>query len=218
MNATHLFESGTSENMPPSSEHFWTTVFVMFLSYLSLNKGAAINVWECKFDNTPPWYKRRGNAEIFVDKLAFDSFAVEPTNVSAAWSNLIGRVDIRISGISPDILIKLQENPPRYAIIENKINSGAKLEVNQETAYPELIEYLKLKGVECQFFLLQPVGCSETLYNQAKKLQKRLGPRMGILFWEDIFRKMADTKFRIGYIDFGSWMRFTSALDTDCEG
>jgi hypothetical protein len=61
------------------------------------------------------------------------------------------------------------------------------------------------------------VGCGENLYIQAKELQKRLGPQMGILFWEDIFRKMANTKFRIGYIDFGSWMRFTSALDTDCE-
>ena len=212
-NATHLFEK------TQSSEVFWTTVFVMFLSYLSLSKGTAINVWECKFDKTPPWYKRRANAEIFVDKIEFNSFVVEPNlnRISGVWSDLIGKLDDRIRGIEPDILIKLQEKPPRYAIIENKITYSAQLNSSQVTEYPELIENLNRNGIECQYFLLQSVGCSSTLYGQAKKLQSRLGSQMGILFWEDIFRKMADTKFRIGYIDFGSWMDYTSALDTDCE-
>ena len=218
MNATYLFESNKATNIPSSSEHFWTTLFVIFLSYLSSVKQApTIRAWQCRFGDSRPWYKRNEQADLNFEKVVFDDFAIEPKEVTGVWSNLIGKIDPKIGGIGPDILLKFKAVPPGWALIENKITTSAELNSNQLTAYPKLVEYLNKNSIECRLFLLQSVGCGDKLYKQARKLQNRLGTQFGILFWEDILQEMARTKFKIGYLSFDLWMRFASALDSECE-
>jgi len=218
MNATYLFELTKATNIPPSSEHFWTTLFVVFLSYLSsIKQATTIRAWECRFGDSRPWYKRSQQADLNFEKVAFDDFAIEPKGVTDVWSNLIGRIDPKIGGIDPDIILKFKAVPPSWALIENKVTTSAALNSNQLTAYPELVELLNKNSIECRLFLLQSVGCGDKLYEQAGQLQNRLGTQFGILFWEDIFREMVRTKFKIGHLDFGSWMEFTTALDSECE-
>jgi len=56
---------------------------------------------------------------------------------------------------------------------------------------------------------------SEELDRQAQALKTELGPRFGLLLWEEIIRAMSRSRFALPGVDSKQLERFTGDLDVD---
>jgi hypothetical protein len=122
---------------------------------------------------------------------------MEPNTVACIWPE----ADIRMTGISPDLILRFVDPSVRYALIENKITSGADLKSNQLTSYPDLIKWLSGRGIDARLFILESIGCSPNLYAHANHLHLQLGERFGIFLWEDVFLAMLRSRFSLPGLD-----------------
>lgn len=219
MNATHLFEKISGDrSFPPCSESFWTTVFGFFLLHLSKSDidVPTVTAWRPLDGTGPPYYERKLPADwLSVRSLTFQDLAIEPRTVMGIWD----KVGVNLGGIAPDILLRLRrdEGLDDYALIENKITSGAALNCNQESVYPKLVDSLKKGNIPCRLFVLHSVGCGQTLFAQTKALQQRLNNRFGIILWEDVFRLMAARKFNLPGFDIQTLLPYTKDAEKDCR-
>ncbi len=225
MNATHFFEEicgGLFEktdghrSLPPSSESFWSAVFALFLLHLAKHEqhGALIS-WNPNPEG-PPWYERTsGDASFRVSGLTFDGMTVEPQTVMEILPE--DSRHLTLGGISPDIVIRLPKeegSDPGYALIENKITSGATLNANQRSAYADVVRCL----ADARLYVLQPVGCSQNLFDATVDLSKSLREKFGVLLWEDAFRLMERTRFSALGFNPAKLLGFTEDAKTDCRG
>ncbi len=219
MNATHLFEKVQGDrSLPPSSESFWTSMFALFLLHVARSGDGTLAAWQPSSTGHRPWYERMPKSLwLHVRGLEFDGITVELGTVVNVWRE--AKIDPRLGGVSPDILARIlsQDAKPRFVLIENKVASGATLNANQVSAYPELIRFLEAKGIDASLFVLQPVGCSQRLYAATKFLQARLLERFGILLWEDMFRVMHRSGFSIPGFDTARLHEFTDDAARDCS-
>ncbi len=222
MNATHFFEKTSGDrSLPPSSESFWTAVFALFVLHLARNDhDNLLTGWQPASQQGPPWYERKpATAALRVRGLRLDDLAVEPRTVMEIWPDIIK--DMTLGGIAPDLVLRLPgERPPNlcYALVENKIASGATLNANQLSAYPTVVQRLCENGVDARLFVLQPVGCSQRLYAATKSLHGALGDQFAILLWEDVFRLMEQTRFSSLGVDPATLQVFTEDAKADCRG
>ena len=134
------------------------------------------------------------------------------------WPELIQ--DITLGGIAPDVILRLAgeaDRNPGYALIENKITSGATLNANQLSAYPGVVRRLCDNGLDARLFVLQPVGCSQRLFAATKSLHRSLGDRFAILLWEDVFRLMQRTRFSSLGVDPATLQVYTDDAKTNCR-
>src|SRR5574342_1334735 len=162
MNATHLFEKVQGDrSLPPSSESFWTTIFALSLLHISF-KDEELRVWQPTSTGQRPWYEPMVQ-RLRMHSLDFDGLAVEPRSVVDIWPE--AGVNSTFGGISPDIVARVSATAttPRFVLIENKITSGAMLNPNQVSAYPQLIRLLAEKRINASLLILQSVGCSQHL-------------------------------------------------------
>jgi hypothetical protein len=103
-------------------------------------------------------------------------------------------------------------------LIENKITSGATLNANQLSIYPEVVNHLCKNNINARLLVLQSVGCSQHLYETSRELHRKLGDRFGILLWEDVFRLMGQTRFSAVGFDPMELQVFTEDARIDCRG
>jgi len=221
MNATHYFErTGIEQSFPPSSESFWTAVFAMFILHLARSEqDVALTVWRPTSQEVPPWYERQPPTRALrVRGLTLDDLVVEPRTVMDIWPDLIK--DITLGGVSPDVVLRLsgESRPNRgYALIENKVTSGATLNENQLITYPAIVQRLCDNGLDARLYILQSVGCSQRLYHATKILYGRLGDRFGILLWEEVFRLMERINFSSLGVSPETLRDFAEDAKTDCR-
>ena len=185
MNATNFFET-SRDVLPASSESFWTSVFAFFLLHLADVPGRKIRGWKPCYSDNPPWFEVNPEIDFQVYGLTIYKLAVEPKSLDSMYRSL-GQ---KLTGVSPDIVI--QESPKSLLFIENKIKTGAKLNSNQLSGYPSLIEALGKEGVAAQMVVLMSYGCSNKLFKQTQDLykEKKLEAKFGVFLWEDVFRQM----------------------------
>ncbi len=220
MNATHLYEKVRGDrSLPPLSESFWTAIFAFFLLHLSkAHPEPTVTAWRVIDSSARPWYERKlASAGLRLKGLSFSAIAVEPLTVMLVWP--AAKLDIKLTGIAPDIVLRLEEEmgKTRYALVENKVTTGAMLNANQLSTYPALSHSLAAQGIECQFFVLHSVGCSQRLYAATKTLQMHLEDRFGVLLWEDVFRQMhASPQFRLPGFDVDALQPYTEDARMDC--
>jgi len=203
-NATDLFEARYAGRVwPASSERFWTSVFALFLIQ---TPNAIIRIWHSTRSGSAPWYQPRiERSKIALSSLNFESLAVEPRSLQS-WPLLGSKVPPKIGGFSPDIVLAYAETPKRFAVIENKITYGAYLSKPQSDNYPNLVEWLADRGIDCEFLLLQSAGSKDTLYDQAGRLQERLRHKFGIILWEQVLIAMAENAFHMRGLELSSYM------------
>jgi hypothetical protein len=223
MNATDFFEKTRGDrSLPSSPESFWIAFFALFVLHLaSHEREGALTAWQPTSQQGPPWYERKaGSAALRVRGVTFERLAVEPQTVMEIWPEIIQ--DISLGGIAPDVVLRVpgdEGSNPGYALIENKITSGATLNANQLTAYPGVVSRLCDAGLDARLFVLQPVGCSQRLYAVTKSLQRSLGDRFAILLWEDVFRVMERTRFPLlAWIPHGCGTSWTMPRPTAANG
>jgi hypothetical protein len=229
-NATWLFqgESPSREGFPVSEEHFWTTIFALFLLHLGEGKGESkLSIFRCKQpgrQGASPCFERGG--DLHVCGVRFEDVAIEPKNVNGSCfaAGLDG--PWKAGGFDPDVLLRIctsdSAEKSSFAVVENKRGgrSCGGLARGQMENYPLLVEYLKANRIDCRFLLLMSLACSEDgkLWEQAVELQDRLKGKFGILLWEDIFRHMARAQFRLAGIDIDEWsQKYTGQLDDAVE-
>lgn len=220
MNATDFFEKSRGDrSLPPSSESFSTAIFALFLLHLARHEhDDTIATWQPTPQPGPPWYERKArSAALRLRGATFDGLVVEPRTVMEIWPELL---DVSLGGISPDIVLRVagdENSHARYALIENKITSGATLNANQLTAYPGVVSRLCNAGFDVRLFVLHSVGCSQRLYAATRTLQAALGDQFGILLWEDVFRLMERTGFPLLGAEPARLREFTGDATTDCR-
>lgn len=213
MNMTDFFEEASG--LPKSSESFWTCLFALYLLHLGKTKGS-IKVWERLDSNKAPYYGRRKGSPWFdLSGLRFEDVTVEPKTL-ARHLKLVAKLSAEEAGFEPDVVLVRPSSSlskRRYVFIENKITQ--KLQPNQIENYPKLIGSLNKKGIEAEFLLLMSIGSNE-VDNQARgALKTQLGPRLGLLLWEDVICEMGRGGFVLPGIDFLQFEKFTRDLDAD---
>jgi hypothetical protein len=215
LNATYLFEMSPESDREfflPCSESFWTTVFTLFLLKHAEQIGS-IHAWRYE-RNTMPCFTNLTPELLDVRGLVSSDIAVEPTTVSHIdhFRTLLDgpkNEDIaRWCGFRPDVVIRrtLQEGNSKYTFIEVKtgsVSSGSQIE-----NYPMLISNLTRRSIPCELFFLCSVG-GRALDTSVCALQESadLTGRFGVILWEEVFLKMAES----GFQPFGhemSWARY----------
>lgn len=220
MNATDLFESKDTQ-WPASSESFWTTVFALFAVHIGgpTPKGR-LNVWQCTDGTGGKWYQpRTERPTLDLIGLTLDAIAVEPAGFTKPWPGIGVVPPSSTGGFSPDIVIKAHKpgSGDHFTVIENKIKSGASLQPNQMENYPRLAAWLESQSVSFDILLLTSIGCSEPLYEQARRFQAATwGGRFGILLWEEVLQEMWRSNFSLPGLQIHSWQPYTLALSTEC--
>ena len=232
LNFTHLAEKSSPEfdtnaetgsTLPKSSEHFWTSIFAMFLLHLGRSEEKASPIWIFKTITQTakegPYYRAQKEG-LSVNGLKFENMAVEvsATDLAKHFQNL--GIPVEISGIEPDITLLLPGD--RYVFIENKVTYNADLNPNQANSYAELVIRLLDQGKQAQLFLLKSCGCGDPLYNSAKILQDKFNTNkfpdaFGVLLWEGIIRQMCTSHFALPGINIASWKRFAEELEKDAD-
>jgi len=223
LNATHLFEkSDAAGSWPASSESFWSALFGLFILYLGTGATprGQLRIWRCTDGSNAKWYEPRPQRpSLRLENLTFDSIALEPRTLSKTWPGTELQLTIKEGGFSPDVMIRspVTKAPEHFFVIENKVTDTAYLADNQMENYERLAVWLNKHHVSFDILFLQSVGCSDTLYKQAKYFQNEpWGSHFGILLWEDVFREMLRTDFAFIGLPIASWQRYTAALESDC--
>lgn len=225
MNATYLFErpiprqDNAVQGLPHSSEHFWTSVFALFLLHLGKNEQGGLHVWQLMTPPMPPRYFKAhqdiGGFE--VCGLTFENIAIEPSSLSNIWFGHEVRLPIEISGLSPDLVIRDMRSAGKktFTFIENK-TVGASLSSRQRSNYATLLRELKKLDVQCRLFVLCSTGDSSA-YAACQELNSAVDPRVfGLLLWEDVFREMKRFGFSLTGLAISHWAdTFTDDLDRD---
>lgn len=220
MNATDLFERKDTE-WPASSESFWTTVFALFAMHIGgpTPKGR-LTIWRCTNGTGGKWYEQRTERPTLdLRGLGLDAIAVEPAGFTKPWPGIGVVPPPSAGGFSPDLVIKAQkaEGGDYYAVIENKIASGASLRPDQMENYPRLATWLLSQNVSFDILLLTSVGSCTALYEQAQRFQADTwGGSFGVLLWEEVLQEMRRTGFSLPGLQIHFWEPYTSALTADC--
>jgi len=137
--------------------------------------------------------------------------------------NLVGYrgADTTVGGICPDIFVELPEQEmlndfPTHLILECK-TIGADLRRDQILNYLKFADHLQRGGDRCEVLLVTSVGSEGNVYTRAKEVQAKSDGRFGLLLWEDLFRRMAQTHFALPGFDFQEIVSagYTKALDDE---
>jgi hypothetical protein len=232
MNATHLFEGWSADGarplgkLPPSSEHFWSSVLSLFVLHLA-DKQIPLNVWRATEGGTPRWFDHRSpQPQLDLGKLLFDDVSVEPYSLSGSSLHPTLNVPQDIGGISPDVVVRPGPAPEggagalgRFVFVECKTRYSSRLDANKTKIYPQLFRYLRrAHSITCEYLLLMSVGMDNVFYRQVFDLQNSLkgeGFGFGLLLWEDVIRQMIETGFCLPGVKVEGWKPFTDALYTD---
>lgn len=211
-NITNLFEE--TSGLPNSSESFWTSLFALYVLHLGATNGT-VKVWERLDSDKAPYYRlRKGSSLLDLSGLKLENVSVEPKAMARYFKSVADLSD-KDSGFAPDVVLSRpssRSSGPMYIVVENKITQ--RLQKNQMQNYPRLVQSLNKKGIEAEFLLLMSVGF-EKIDSQAKVLKTQLGPRFGLLLWEDIIRGMSSSGFVLPGVDFRQFVKYTGDLDVD---
>jgi hypothetical protein len=211
-NITNLFEE--TSGLPNSSESFWTSLFALYVLHLGGTNGT-VKIWERLDSDKAPYYRlRKGSSLLDLSGMKLENVTVEP-KAMAPYFKSVAELSAEDSGFVPDVVLyrhSSRSSGPMYIFVENKITQ--QLQPNQIVNYPRLVQSLNKKGIEAEFLLLMSVG-SKTLDFQAKVLKTQLGPRFGLLLWEDIIRGMSNSGLVLPGVDFRQLVKYTGDLDVD---
>jgi len=216
LNMTDLLDS----QWAPSSESSWTTIFALFALYLSNHAElrTSLTIWNSAEDGNGKWYApRRMNSRLELDGLTFDRVAIEPRSMKVAWPGISAVPSSAVAGFSSDIVLLCKKNDGRdhFIIIENKIRGI--LQESQLENYPRLASWLLSKNASFEILILKSVGLEYNLFEQIKLLQEEIPETcFGILLWEEVIRKMEQTKFDSYNIPVKDWGIYTEVLDSVC--
>jgi hypothetical protein len=179
MNATYLFERRDSEQSSPTSkESFWTAILSFFLWHIGQFEGdkSKLTIWHPNETGNPKWYmKRKHNYSTSFSGLDFDSLTVEPLYLAGSYFGLTDDIPIELSGISPDMFVKLNKN-----IIYLKIKSVLPVLTKIKCRLTPIL-YYSLRRMELnvnicwQFHVVVPNYNLMTLTLSRKTLIKNLG-------------------------------------------
>jgi hypothetical protein len=111
-------------------------------------------------------------------------------------------------GIAPDIVLH-DSRIGELILIEVKPYFGSSMTGNQgiDGAYVQCMELLEARGLSCRYIFIASISHNENLYKNFKALQGKLRDKFGIIFLEDIFAKMAESKFEYGGIT--NWVDYS---------
>ena len=219
MNTTDLFNDANN-CWSASSESFWTTLFGFFVLHLGSmdTPSKHLTVWHCTDGTDNKWYaSRRSAPSLELSNISFESIAIEPLTLSSKpWPGTQLFLSPADGGFSPDIVIKTRkaEGGDHFVIIENKVRED--LQANQMVNYRCLTNWLFGKNISFDFLLLQSLGSSPKLFEQARCFQNEGNKQFGILLWEEVLRLMQSTHFAQQGLPIQSWQVYTEALDSDC--
>ncbi|MCB1600679.1 MAG: hypothetical protein KDI66_11750 [Xanthomonadales bacterium] len=212
-NATYLFDGRTS-GVLPKSESFWTTVFALFLIHLGRpsTKHVDIGIWSPDGDKKPFHYRRFSklvNSDFF--NLTANELQVErrPGSILPAFLN-----DKVLNGTAPDLLVPISSRG--WLLIENKTCEHQVATNSQKLNYPEIITRLRKNACTSRYLLLMSHGATKH-FNQACELHNELKDAFGILLWEDVLRRMAETDFDILGISKQELNSYTLSASSECE-
>lgn len=210
-NATHLFE----QEYPHLSEHFWTSVFGLFLLYLggSERANSRLSVWRARDSRGAPWFERRvGSPSLDIGRITLERLMIEPSSLSGSRLHLGFEVPPELGGIRPDVVVRQESG--RLVLVETK-TIGAALNRNQTATYGRLLHFLRGRDCGAEFLLLVSVGCDSATFRAALSVQKELDSLFGILLWEDVIKQMLQEKFSLPGINIADFQRYTEAFDSD---
>ena len=218
-NATYLFGEMGPARLHCSSEPFWTALLTFFMLHLGAQERteSRISVYRYRNGASQPGYEvRRPSSFIQLAKLQRQNIRMEP-------KNLVGYrgADTTVGGICPDIFVELPEQEmlndfPTHLILECK-TIGADLRRDQILNYLKFADHLQRGGDRCEVLLVTSVGSEGNVYARAKEVQAKSDGRFGLLLWEDLFRRMAQTRFALPGFDFQEIVSagYTKALDDE---